>query len=55
MRPSVLSKTEASAWSSHSAVVSVLTRCHSKHDGECMWGRKRIDIGVGGGDCTVDK
>jgi len=55
MRPSVLSKTEASAWSLHSAVVRVLTKCHSKHDDECMWSKKRVDIRVGGRDCTLDK
>lgn len=48
MRPSVLSKTEARAWSLRSAVVSVLAKCHSKHDDECMWSQKKVDIRVGG-------
>lgn len=47
MRPSVLWKTEASAWSLHSA--------HSKHDDECVCSKKRVDIRVGGRDCTLDK
>lgn len=47
MRPSDLLKTGGSAWSLHSAVVSMLTKFITcKHDNEaCVWSEERVDSG----------